>query len=280
VSVLIAVALTSPPALRGRTMGVLGATSAMASVVGAPLGGALVGELGWRIAILGYAFMALVGAAVFWLFYRPTVEANSAPASPVASPAATHRSAFRSPNVWLLALVVGLGGFGQFTITYFVPSVAQSVYGLDAAAAGLIISTGYIAAIVLNLVVGTLADRFDKLVVLGGMFVLLAAASISLTIEHEVVFRVATAVGIGFGFSAANQLYGLAGALMPRSEAGNAMGIVSLGAGLFGYFGPQMLGLLRDLTGSFEAGFQMIAVADVTTLALIVLLYRMTRSSK
>jgi predicted MFS family arabinose efflux permease len=65
VSVLIAVALTSPLSLRGRTMGVLGATSAMASVVGAPLGGALAGELGWRIAILGYAFMALLGAAVF-----------------------------------------------------------------------------------------------------------------------------------------------------------------------------------------------------------------------
>jgi MFS family permease len=33
VSVLIAVALTAPPALRGRTMGVLGATSALASVI-------------------------------------------------------------------------------------------------------------------------------------------------------------------------------------------------------------------------------------------------------
>ena len=90
----------------------------------------------------------------------------------------------------------------------------------------------------------------------------------------------ASAVGIGFGFSAANQLYGLAGTLMPRSEAGNAMGIVSLGAGLFGYFGPQMLGILRDVTGSFSAGFAMIAVADLSTLVLVVLLYRMTRSSK
>ena len=68
----------------------------------------------------------------------------------------------------------------------------------------------------------------------------------------------ATAVVIGFGFSAANQLYGLAGSLMPRREAGNAMGIVSLGAGLFGYFGPQMLGILRDTTGSFAAGFYMV----------------------
>src|SRR4029079_6933586 len=170
VSVLIAVALTSPPSLRGRTMGVLGATSAMASVVGAPLGGALAGELGWRLAIVGYAFMALLGAAVCCLFYRPTVDPEPLPAP--SAPSSTSASAFRSPTVWLLALVVGLGGFGQFTITYFVPSVAKGVYGLDAAAAGFIISTGYIAAIVLNLAIGALADRFDKLVVLGVMFVL------------------------------------------------------------------------------------------------------------
>jgi predicted MFS family arabinose efflux permease len=278
VSVLIAVALTAPPALRGRTMGVLGATSAMASVVGAPLGGALVGELGWRSAILGYAFLALLGAALFWLFYRPAVEPGS---TPVAAPhGAAPRSAFRSPVVWLLALVVGLGGFGQFTITHFAPSVAEGVYGLDAAAAGVILSTGYIAAIALNLVVGVLADRHNKLAVLGGIFVILAGASASLAVEHEVVFRVGTAVVIGFGFSAANQLYGLAGSLMPRSEAGNAMGIVSLGAGLFGYFGPQMLGLLRDLTGSFAAGFLMVSIADVLTLGLVAWLYRLTRGSR
>jgi predicted MFS family arabinose efflux permease len=277
VSVLIAVALTAPPKLRGRTMGVLGATSAMASVIGAPLGGALVGELGWRTAILGYAVMALVGAAVFWLFYRVAAEPAATPA-PAAEPhAAPPRSAFRSPVVWLLALVVGLGGFGQFTVTYFVPSVADAVYGLDAAAAGLIISTGYIAAIVLNLLIGVLTDRFDKLVVLGAIVAVLAAASASLAIEHELVFRAATAVVIGFGFSAANQLYGLAGTLIPRSETGNAMGVVSLGAGLFGYFGPQMVGILRDTTGSFSAGFYMVAAADVMTLGLIVLLYRLTR---
>jgi predicted MFS family arabinose efflux permease len=276
VSVLIAVALTAPPKLRGRTMGVLGATSAMASVVGAPLGGALVDELGWRSAILGYAVMALLGAAVFAVFYRATAEPDAVPAA-AAAQGETPRSAFRSPVVWLLALVVGLGGFGQFTITYFVPSVANTVYGLDAAAAGIIISTGYVAAIALNLLIGVLTDRFDKLVVLGCLVAILAVASAALTVEHELMFRVATAVVIGFGFSAANQLYGLAGSLMPRREAGNAMGIVSLGAGLFGYFGPQMIGILRDTTGSFAAGFYMVAVADLLTLGLIVLLYRMTR---
>lgn len=278
VSVLIAVALTAPPSLRGRTMGVLGATSALASVVGAPLGGVLVGEFGWRLAILGYAAMAVLGAAVFWLFYRP---ASREPTGTSEHPArgAGGESAFLSPVVWMLALIVGLGGFGQFTVTYFVPSVADALYGLDATAAGVIISTGYLTAIVVNLGVGLLADRFNKLAVLGAVFVLLAVASWSMAIEDLLIFRVATATVIGFGFTAANQLYGLAGSVMPRHEAGHAMGVVSLGAGLFGYFGPQMLGILRDQTGSFAAGFYMVAIADVITLTLIGVLYRMTRGA-
>jgi cyanate permease len=259
-------------------MGVLGATSALASVVGAPLGGVLVGEFGWRVAILGYAAMAVVGATVFWLFYRATFDEPG-----VAGAETVHgvgsRNAFRSPVVWMIALIVGLGGFGQFTVTYFVPSVAKALYGLDATSAGVIISTGYITAIVVNLGVGLLIDRFNKLLVLGLVFVILSVASASLSIDNLVTFRVATATVIGFGFTAANQLYGLAGSVMPRREAGHAMGVVSLGAGLFGYFGPQMLGILRDLTGSFAAGFYMVAIADVLTLILIAALYRMTRGA-
>ena len=79
-----------------------------------------------------------------------------------------------------LALIVGLGGFGQFTVTYFVPSVASAVYSLDAAAAGIIISTGYMTAIAVNLLVGLLVDRYNKLLVLAGLFVLLAIASASM----------------------------------------------------------------------------------------------------
>ena len=275
VSVLIAVALTSPPALRGRSMGVVGATSALASVIGAPLGGALVREFTWRTAILGYAGMAILGAVVFAAYYRPSADAGTADAA--AHTAGPRTSALTSPIVWMLALIVGLGGFGQFTVTYFVPSVAKGLYGIDAAGAGLIISTGYLAAIVVNLVVGLLVDRFNKLLVLAVIFVLLAVASAAMSVEHLLVFRVATAAVIGFGFAAANQLYGLAGSVMPRREAGNAMGVVSLGAGLFGFFGPQLLGILRDRTGSFAAGFYMVAIADVMTLGLIVILYRMTK---
>ena len=128
VSVLIAVALTAPPRLRGRTMGVLGATSAMASVIGAPLGGALVGEFGLAQRDPG---LRVDGAArrrrVLAVLSRDRGARCSAPVAASAAHARrAPRSAFRSPVVWLLALVVGLGGFGQFTVTYFVPSVADA----------------------------------------------------------------------------------------------------------------------------------------------------------
>lgn len=278
VSVLIAVALTAPPSLRGRTMGVLGATSALASVVGAPLGGLLVGAVGWREAILGYAGMAVLGTTVFWLFYSPPSDQPPSSRNSESFDPAGRRSAFRSPAVWMLALIVGMGGFGQFTVTNFAPSVARSVYGLNAAAAGVLISTGYMAAIVLNLLVGLLADRTNKLAVLCGVFALLAVASASMAADDLTTFRVATALVIGLGFTATNQIYGLAASVIPAREAGHAMGIVSLGAGLFGFFGPQMLGILRDVTGSFDAGFYMVATADVVTLLLMALLFKMTRT--
>src|SRR6185503_19092865 len=277
VSVLIAVALTAPSSLRGRTMGVLGATSALASVVGAPIGGALADDLGWRLAVVGYAAVAVLGVACFWLFYRPAQSESPKDTGAHAAGNSSNRSAFLSPVVWILALIVGMGGFGQFTVTNFVPSVANSLYNLDARAAGFIISTGYITAIVVNIIVGVLADRFDRLVVLGGIFILLAIASSSMTIESLSAFRVSTAAVIGLGFTAANQLYGLAGSVTSRGETGHAMGVVSLGAGLFGYFGPQMLGILRDWTGSFDAGFYMVAIADVITLGLIFILHRINR---
>ena len=276
VCVFVAVSLTCPPRLKGRTMGIVGATASLASVIGAPFGGALEREFGWRSGVLGYAAAALVGAALIAAFYRPGATMGAVPHGPhpIDAGSAQGKSAFRTPIVWVLALMLGLGGVGQFSVTFFVPSVALDQFGLDAVGAGLIISTGYLCAIAVNLGVGALMDRYAKWKVLACLFFILALASASLTIPNLPLFRVATAVVLAGGFTAANQLYGIAGDVIGGRETGPVMGVVSLGAGVFGYFGPQTLGVLRDSTGGFAAGFYAVALADVLTLALIVTLYR------
>src|SRR5579863_1374734 len=81
VCVLTAIGLTCPPSLRGRTMGVLGAMSSLASVIGAPFGSSIGQEFGWRNGIRAFGCAAVLGAVVVAIFYKdPVVSAQRAEA--------------------------------------------------------------------------------------------------------------------------------------------------------------------------------------------------------
>jgi len=85
------------------------------------------------------------------------------------------------------------------------------------------------------------------------------------------VFRIATALVISLGQCATNQIFAIAGLVLGGREIGPVMGVVSLGSGIFGFLGAQMLGYLRDRTGGFTAGW--IFVACGVALSLIEILY-------
>ena len=62
VCVLTAIALTSPPSLKGSSMGFLGCVSSLASVIGAPFGSKIGEDFGWRTGMTAYAGAAILGA--------------------------------------------------------------------------------------------------------------------------------------------------------------------------------------------------------------------------
>ncbi len=275
VCVLTAIGLTCPPSLRGRTMGILGAMSSLASVIGAPFGSSIGRAFGWREGIRAFGCVALLGALVVAIFYRDlssgaeSVEAHSI--GKTRSVAAT-RSAFRTPVVWALALLFGLVGMPSFSVTFFVPSAAASIFKLDALAASWIISSGYVVAIFLNLLVGYLMDRYNKWIIMGTLMTLLVPACLAMTTNDLFLFRVGAVSILGVGFTATNQIYGIAADVLSGRQTGNVMGIVSLGAGVCGYLGPQMLGTLRDWTGGFAAGWcMMAAIASISVAEFVVL---------
>ncbi len=282
VCVLTAVGLTCPPVLRGRTMGVLGAMSSLASVIGAPFGSSIGQALGWQEGIRAFSYAALLGAGVVAIFYR-NPEAGSGRAevhsigetraSGVATP-----SAFRVPVVWALALLFGLVGMPSFSVTFFVPSAAASIFRLDALSASWVISSGYLAATFLNLVVGYLMDRYNKWIVMGALMTLLVPSCVAMTSSHLLVFRIGAGSILGIGFTATNQIYGIAADVLRGRQTGNVMGIVSLGAGVCGYLGPQMLGALRDWTGGFAAGWYMMATIAAVSVAEFVFLGKYSQS--
>lgn len=279
VGVLAALTFTCPPAWRGRSFGILGAMSSVGVIIGAPFGGYVGKALGWRMAMIGFACVACVVAICFQLFYRRTVDAPGAPMhGSIRSADISQKSPFRMGRAWGLACVVGMLGLPSFTITFFAPSACKTLFHLDGVSIGLLLSGGYVCAVVANLVGGYLMDHFDKMLVLFFVELLMIPAALMLQLHSLAAFRVAADIIIALSFTATNLGYGLCGDLR-GSQTANVVGMVSLGSGVFGYVGPQVLGVLRDMSGSFSAGWYFIAGITAAT-AIGALLLRQVQWDK
>lgn len=270
IAVFTAMAIVTPAEYRSRTMGILGAMAALASVIGAPFGTRLAELLDWRGGIFGFAAISLLGALLFAMLYRPGDSRGTPGTGPHGHPAGTGSvKALRNPVIWGMILL-GLINMGGFSVTFFVPYAVESVFGLDARESAAIISTSYMVSIGLNLGFGYLCDRYSRWNMLIVLAVLLVPASAAVMSHHLLTFRIAVALIVSLGHAATNQLYAIVGSILPKEEVGKGSGVIGLGSGIFGYLGPQMLGYLRDITGGFGAGWIFVSCAAV--LALVDLL--------
>jgi predicted MFS family arabinose efflux permease len=268
VCVMTAIALTAPPHLKGRAMGVLGACSALATVLGAPFCAGLAEAWGWREAVMGFGGMSIVGLVIFSMFYHQRPEVIQKRGGPKGQGAF---SAFRYPIVWTIPLL-GLTNAGGFAATFFLPSVLKADFQLDASEAAGVISMAYIAAIVVNPLCGWLADRYNRWLVLAGMMLLMIPACLAMTSHKLLVFEISAAALISLGLASTNQLYPTISELMRGRDVGPLMGITALGGGIFGFLGPQALGWLRDWSGGFHAGWYTLTGVAAFSAALILFL--------
>jgi predicted MFS family arabinose efflux permease len=275
ISIFAAILLTAPGRLRGSAIGILGAVAALASVVGAPFGTLVARQLNWRYGIAAFSVMAALGGVIFALFYnrRPGGQPHEAARHPVphASAHTINLSVYKNPSVWALMLI-GLGNTGGFAATFFIPSAVAFIFHRSALDAALIISTAYMLGIFTNLLVGYLGDRFGAWNVMAGVLFVLVVAAFGLSVPNLLLFRICTALVIALGLSSVTQSYNLMAQVVPRAQIAAASGVVAMSGGIFGYLGPQMLGILRDRTGGFTAGWYFIAGTATIAFAVVILL--------
>jgi MFS transporter, ACS family, tartrate transporter len=250
------------------------------SVVGGPLAAALLGMDGYRN-LAGWQWMFLlegapaviIGVVCYWVLVDDprdakwlTLEERTALLDALANerkdrPPHDLLSALKDVRVVVLAVIQFGFTLGSYGIGIWLPLILKG-HGLSATQIGLFSAPPYIAAGVGMLLWARYVDHSAARILHLTLSCLLAVAGLIGSVLFSEVIPSLLALTVALiGVSSARAIFW---AIPPRFLVGTAAAggfafINSIGL-LGGFFGPFMMGWLKDLTGSFNSGLLMMSV--------------------
>lgn len=243
-----------PPEYQGLVMGIAGAGNS-GTALATFFGPRLAESIGWH-GVFGLALIPL--GATMVLFY---VLAQDSPNQPPPKRWADYASVLRQADAaWFcLFYAVTFGGFvglASFLAIYF-----REQFHLTKIQAGSFATVCVIAGSFLRPLGGFLADRFGGVRVLSTLYVLIAAVMLGVATSPPLalctllLFTGMALLGMGNG-----SVFQLVPQRFPR-EIGVLTGVVGAAGGLGGFVLPNVLGSLRQVFGTYAAGFGVFALA-------------------
>jgi NNP family nitrate/nitrite transporter-like MFS transporter len=237
-----------PPRLQGFVMGIAGVGNSGA-VVAAFFAPRLAERMGWH-AVFGLALIPLAATLTVYVLL-----AKDSPTQPPARRLSEYLMVLRVPDTWWFNLfyTVTFGGF--VGLASFLPIFFHDQYGLSRVMAGNLTALCALLGSFLRPVGGALADRFGGLRVLALLYAGVGVCMVGMSFLPElpltVILLFAGMSGLGMGNGSVFQL-------VPqrfRDEIGVVTGVVGAAGGFGGFLLPFLIGLLKDVTGSYGAGF-------------------------
>ena len=233
----------------------------------------LAAQYGWRATIILFAVVSL-GVAALYRFYakeRPRIQSGQNVALTDVF------DLFRYPIMWVCS---GLQ-FVRFSVVtamnVWLPSLLVADRGLSVQSAGLIVAMSAAFTALSNTLGGYVSDRLrNPPVVIGGSLAILACSSTLLGLVESIpLLLVVVAVNSIFLQFYFGSLFLVPVEVLGQRVAGTATGFSNLFANIGGVITAYSLGLVKDKSGSFTAGFVMIGAMCLIGVALAVILARM-----
>jgi ACS family tartrate transporter-like MFS transporter len=289
------------PEERPRAVATMLTSLQLSAIVGAPLAGWLLGISafglkGWQILFVVEAVPAFAFgiALLFWLADWPgqapwlTDSEKKALAERYSREQALRKKAraytvgqaLRSPEVLKLCLIYFLWITGFWGFNYWMPTALQEVSGWSTLSIGWAVVIPMGLSLAGMLLVGHSSSCSGEKRWHGAVPMFLAAAGMSIgTFVHLPLANLAlvclTAVGV---YSAFGVWWSYPTSFLSGAAAAGAVGFINSFGNIGGYVGPYFTGVVRDLTGSFQAAY--VSLAGLLLCAgLLMLTLRSTSSS-
>ena len=290
-----------PARHRGRAMGVFYAFGASASVIGGPLSGNLLlldgwhGFAGWQWVFLleGIPAVLLAFACPFlmcdrvedahflqpdersWLRQRLEAENRQ-----FGSQTLTLMRAIASPMLLTLILGYLLIGFGVYSKNFFLPLMIKGM-GFNDQIVGYLSSLPNLAGCIGMIIMSRSSDRTGERVWHVAGPCLIASLGLlwaGLTLGSNPLLAMTAFCVAGFGISSSlPTFWNLPTAYLGPAAAAGGIAIINSVGNISGYAAPQMVGLVRDITGSYEVPMLVASVFMLSAAVCILLAPRTVR---
>ncbi|MGM0725559.1 MAG: nitrate/nitrite transporter [Bacillota bacterium] len=242
-----------PPHLQGVAMGIAGAGNS-GTLISTLFGPRLAEIYGWH-AVMGLALIPLSLVFLFFIF-----TAKDAPNQPAPKPLRSYFSVFQVKSAWFFCLLYAITFGGFVGLSSFLSIFFVDQYGISKIHAGDFVTLCVAAGSFFRPIGGLIADKIGGMKVLLGLFAVIGiclggvSSLPALPLVITLLFTGMMCLGMGNGavFQLVPQVF--------HKEIGIVTGIVGAAGGIGGFFLPNILGSLKEVTGSYMFGFLTISL--------------------
>lgn len=242
-----------PPEHQGTALGIAGAGN-IGTVVTALTAPALAIAIGIS-GVFGVAAVLMVATVIAF-----ALLAKNPPAYKFPQPLGQYFNVLKLTDTWWFMGFYGVTFGGFVGLSAALTLYFHTVYGLSAVQAGFATAACAFVGGTIRPFGGYLADRLGGIRVLGSLYLLAAAALIVLssgigTFWPALAVFIVVMAAFGMGDGAVFQLI----PMRFGREIGTATGFVGMAGGIGGFYLASSLGVSKQLTGSYGAGFLIFA---------------------
>jgi MFS transporter, NNP family, nitrate/nitrite transporter len=251
-----------PPEHQGLAMGIAGAGNS-GTLIATMLGPRLAQHHGWH-AVFGLALVPLAAVLLFFSLIARNSPTQSAP-----KPWRSYSRLLTTPDTGRLCFLYSITFGGFVGMASFLPVFFHDQYHITKIVAGDLTTIVVLSGSFLRPVGGWLADRFGGYRLLLALFssiglgLMLVSTLPAVGVVVALLFLSMRMLGMGNGavFQMAPQRF--------PAEIELITGIVGAAGGLGGFLLPSLLGLLKDLSGSYATGLLLFAMLVLSAAAIL-----------
>jgi ACS family tartrate transporter-like MFS transporter len=273
-----------PAAEQARAVARFMTATAIAGLVGGPISGKILEQLGGLGGLAGWQWLFLleglpaVGFGLVALGYLTDRPADADWLAPAERAWLTERmrrehaerserhgysvmQALVHGRVWLLALLYFALVCGLYGVSFWIPQIIQGFGGLGDFAVGVVSMVPYLAAAIGMVIVGAHSDRRQerRWHLAGPAFVGAAGLVVSGSVMSPFVSLLALSLGALGMWSALGPFWARSATFASGSAAAGAIALVNSVGNLGGFLGPFLVGLVKEHTDGFAGGLAVLA---------------------